>query len=149
MNKQQTLAKLDAAWAGLKDSYAGLSNAQMEQPDVIGDWSVKEILWHVTAWEGEALKYLPVIREGQRPPRYSTMYGGIDAFNARMAEQVRGLSLSQVMAQFDDTHDRLVAYLKDAPEELFAGETPFRRRLALDTWRHYPIHARSIREWRG
>jgi hypothetical protein len=38
--------------------------------------------------------------------------------------------------------------LQDAPEALFVTETPFRRRLRLDTYSHYPIHARAIREWR-
>jgi hypothetical protein len=35
------------------------------------------------------------------------------------------------------------------PEEQFARETRFRRRLRLDTYRHYLEHARAIREWRA
>jgi hypothetical protein len=34
------------------------------------------------------------------------------------------------------------------PEELFTRETRFRRRLRFDTYGHYPIHARAIRQWR-
>src|SRR5437016_14026931 len=52
----------------------------------MGDWSVKEILAHVTIWEEEALKYLPLIINGEKPPRYG-QYGGLDAFNAQMIEQ--------------------------------------------------------------
>jgi hypothetical protein len=36
----------------------------------MGEWSVKDILAHVTTWEEEALKYLPLILTGGRPPRY-------------------------------------------------------------------------------
>jgi hypothetical protein len=35
------------------------------------------------------------------------------------------------------------------PEEQFARETRFRRRLRLDTYRHNLEHARAIREWRA
>ncbi len=76
-------------------------------------------------------------------------YGGIDAFNALMTERRRGLSLAEVLRQHGDVHARLVDYVRGAPEELYTRETRFRRRLRLDTYGHYPIHARAIREWRG
>ena len=82
MNREQLLKKIDTPWAALRASYAGLSEAQLAQPGVTGDWSVIDILAHVSAWENEALTHLPHILEGKRPPKYSDLYGGIDAFNA-------------------------------------------------------------------
>jgi hypothetical protein len=148
MDKQQLLKQLDRAWAAIKESYAGLSDSQMTEPGVTDDWSVKDILAHVTTWEEEALKYLPLIIEGGRPPRYSVKYGGIDAFNAQMTEQKRSLSLSEVLRQLDETHRRLIDYVQNAPEAQFTRETRFRRRLRLDTYSHYPGHTQMIREWR-
>ena len=148
MKKQQLLNKLEQAWAAFKTSYTGLTDEQMEAPGVMGEWSVKDILAHVNSWEKEALKYLPLILQGSRPPRYADLYGGIDAFNAQMAAQARGSSLSEVLKELDDTHARLVDYVNNAPEELFTRETRFRRRLRLDTYGHYPVHAQAIREWR-
>ncbi len=148
MDKQQLLKQLDKAWAAIKESYAGLSDALMTEPGVTGDWSVKDILAHITTWEEEALKYLPLIIEGRRPPRYSVKYGGINAFNAQMTEQKRGLSLSDVLKQLDETHHRLIDYIHRAPEDQFTLETRFRRRLRQDTYSHYPKHARAIRQWR-
>jgi hypothetical protein len=148
MDKQQLLKKLDSAWIALKDSYTGLTDTQMDQPHVTGGWSVKDILGHVTAWEEEALKHLPHIREGKRPPKYSDLYGGIDAFNALKTEENRHRSLGEVLARFEDTHTHLVAYIEVAPDELIATETRFRRRIRLDTYSHYPIHTQAIREWR-
>jgi uncharacterized protein (TIGR03083 family) len=147
MNRLQLLKRLDTAWAALQEATTGLSEAQLTEPGVAGDWSVKDILAHVTTWEEEALKYLPLIIQGGRPPRYLT-YGGIDAFNARMTEQNRGLSLAAVLRQQEETHRRLIAYVQSVPEEQFTRETRFRRRLRLDTYSHYPLHARMIREWR-
>lgn len=147
MNRPQLLKKLDQAWAEVKESYAGLSDSQLAEPGVAGDWSVKDILAHVTTWEEEALKYLPLIIEGRRPPRYIT-YGGIDAFNAQTTEQKRSLSFSDILRQLDEVHGRLIGYVQSVPEEQFTQETRFRHRLRLDTYSHYPLHARMIREWR-
>jgi hypothetical protein len=148
MQKQQFLDRLEKQWAALKDSYAGLSEAQMQQEGVAGDWSIKDILAHVTTWEEESLAHLPTILAGKTPPRYSVTHGGIDAFNAKRTEEKRRLSLVQVLDQFDDVHSQLVEYIQGAPEELFTRETRFRRRLRLDTYSHYPAHAEAIRAWR-
>jgi hypothetical protein len=148
MDRKQILEKLDKAWKVFQESYAGLPESQFTAPGVAGDWSVKDTLAHVTTWEEEALKYLPLILEGGRPPQYSTRYGGIDAFNAQMTEQKRGLSLSEVLKQMGETHRQLIDYLQTVPEEQFAGETRFRRRLRLDTYSHYPEHTRMIWVWR-
>ncbi len=147
MNKQQLLKRLETAWTDLKESYTGLSDAQLLEHGVMGDWSVKDILAHVTIWEEEALKYLPLIINGEKPPRY-TRYGGIDAFNEQMIEQRRDLALSDVLRQLDETHRRLIDYLQSVPEEHFTRETRFRHRLRLDTYSHYPLHAKAIQEWR-
>src|SRR3989442_9265284 len=122
MKKHQVFQKLEQAWTALKESYAGLSEAQFAEPGVMGGWSIKDILAHVTTWEEEALKYLPLILEGGRPPRY-VKYGGIDAFNAAMTEQKRGLSVADVWRQLDATHRRLVDFVQTVPEAEFVRET--------------------------
>jgi DinB superfamily len=148
VDRPRLLRRLDAAWAAFRESYAGLSDSQLTEPGVTGDWSVKDILAHVTTWEGEALKYLPLIIAGGRPPRY-VKYGGIDAFNAKTTEAKRGLSLPDVLRQLDDTHHRLIDFLQRTPEAQFTRDTRFRRRLRLDTYSHYAEHAEGIRNWRA
>ena len=148
MDRQQLLQRLGKAWTELEESYAGLSASQMMQPGVTGKWSVRDILAHVTTWEQEALKHLPHIHKGNRPPRYSTAYGGIDAFNALMTEQKRRLALAEVLRELHEVHARLICYIHEIPEELLMRDTRFRRRLRLDTYSHYPKHTKAIREWR-
>jgi len=147
VDKHRLLGRLDKAWAALKESYAGLSSGRLTEPGVTGDWSVKDILAHVTTWEAEALRHLPLIITGGRPPRY-VKYGGIDAFNAKMTEEKRAYSLSEVLRQLEATHGHLIDFVGRTPEALFSRETRFRRRLRLDTYSHYPQHAEAIRKWR-
>jgi hypothetical protein len=148
MTTQQVLDRLDKAWRDFTASYAGLAEPLLLQPGVTGQWSVRDLIAHVTWWEEEALRHLPMVREGRRPPRYSVQYGGIDAFNALKTQERRALPLAEVLRRRDDVHARLVAYVRDAPAELYARETRFRRRLKLDTYGHYPLHAAAIRAWR-
>lgn len=149
MDRRQLQKRLDKAWQELREAYAGLPDPRMLEPGVTGAWSVRDILAHVTTWEEEALKCLPLILRGEKPPRYSVTHGGIKAFNAHMTEQKRALPLSEVLRQLEDTHGRLVDFIEGAPEDRMIRETPFRHRLRLDTYSHYPKHAAAIRKWRS
>lgn len=149
MKRHQLLERLDSAWADFENSYAGLTPAQLMIPRVTGEWSLRDIIAHVTWWEQEALKTLPVIRRGGRNARYSVTYGGIDAFNAMMTVQRSGLTLAEVLDDHDRVHAELIEYVTAAPEELYVRESRFRRRLRFDTYEHYPVHSRAIREWRA
>lgn len=148
MNREQLLKRIDNAWAAFTESYAGLTDEEMQKPGVEGDWSVRDLMTHVSIWEDEALKYLPLIAEGGRPPRYAEQ-GGINAFNARQVEARRELTLPEVHEQMAETHRCLLSYVQSVPEEQFATETRFRHRLRLDTYSHYSLHAKAIRRWRG
>jgi hypothetical protein len=143
VDRSQLLKRLDKAWN------ADLSGAEMVAPGVTGTWSIKDIIAHVTSWEEESLTHLPLILAGEKPPRYSVTYGGINAFNAQTMEQKRNLSLAEVLRQRDETHRRLLDFIQGVPEEHFIRETRFRRRLRLDTYGHYPKHAEAIWKWRA
>jgi hypothetical protein len=148
VNRRQLLDRLEKAWRAFTESYAGLTEAELLEPGVTKAWSVRDIIAHVTWWEEEALTHLPLVLRGATPPRYSVTYGGIDAFNALMTEKWRKLSAAEVLREHADVHHRLREYVKGVPDEMFARETRFRRRLRLDTYGHYPKHARAIRAWR-
>ena len=129
MDRRRLLQRLDAAWRAFTAS-------------------VRDILAHVSTWEEEVLTHLSLILEGGTPPRYSVTYGGIDAFNARMTQQKASLSLAAVRRQLDETHRRLIDFVQTAPEDPLSRESRFRRRLRLDAYGHYPLHAEAIRQWR-
>jgi hypothetical protein len=144
---RRLLERLDVAWTALSESYAGVSDSRLVEPGVVDGWSVKDIVAHVTAWEEEALEHLPLIIAGGTPPRYAAQ-GGIDAFNARATEDGRRLSLEAVLRRRDETHARLLDFIRRQPEGTFGTRTRARRRLRLDTYGHYPEHTEAIRAWR-
>ena len=145
---EKVLRRLESAWAAFQESYAGLPDVRLLEPGVMGDWSVKDIMAHVNTWEEEALEHLPLIARGGTPPRYATS-GGIDAFNARMSERKRDLPLSEVRRLLDESHRQLVELVRSASDDQLTGEGRFLRRLRLDTYGHYRLHAEAIRTWRA
>jgi CHAD domain-containing protein len=149
MNADQLLRRLDKAWIAFKDSYAGLSEPEVLEPGVTKTWSVRDIIAHVTTWEEEALKHLPAILEGRRPPRYSVMYGGIDAFNALTTAKKADLTLAEVYRQQEEVHRQVIDAIVWTPEAQLARDTRYRHRLRLDTYNHYPKHTEAIRQWRA
>ncbi|MDP3064652.1 MAG: DinB family protein [Chloroflexota bacterium] len=144
MDRTHLLQRIGERWQTFNDSFAGLPDAALQEPGVTGEWSVVDVVAHVTTWEEETLKALTLLMEGARPPQY----GGVDAFNARESARKRALSLAVVHRQAAETHQRLLAFVQAAPERHFATETTFRRRLRLDTYSHYPEHTRAILAWR-
>jgi hypothetical protein len=71
--RQRLLEQFETTWSAFQDSYAGLPEAALLEPGVTQAWSVRDIIAHVTTWEEEALKHLPDVLEGRKPPRYSVV----------------------------------------------------------------------------
>jgi DinB superfamily len=149
VNRDRVLRRIDEEWTAFTASYHGLDETALLTPGVTGTWSIRDLIAHVTWWEEEALTHVPQLLEGGRAPRYSVLYGGIDAFNALMTERKSRLSLAQVFEEQAQTHQRLIALVKRVPESALAGDSRVRRRLRLDTYGHYPKHADAIRRWRS
>lgn len=148
MKKELVLKRLEERWREFRESLEGLSEEELTRGSVVGEWAARDLMAHVTTWEEETLKLLPEILAGRRTPKYSTLYGGVDAFNAQSHERKPGLRLEEVRRQMEETHGRLVGYLESVAEEVFEGNERFVRRLRLDTYGHYREHAEHIREWR-
>ena len=114
--RQELLKRLDKAWSAFQGSYAGLSESELQEPGVTGAWSVRDIIAHVTTWEEEALRHLPHVLHGEKPPKYSVTHGGIAAFNAQATEQKKNLSIREVLKQQDNVHRRLIALIEERDE---------------------------------
>ena len=55
MTRDEILEALHASRAQVEAALTGLTDAQLIEPGALGEWSVKDILSHLTAWEAEAV----------------------------------------------------------------------------------------------
>lgn len=148
MKRDSLIGRLEGGWKGFQRTFEDLPDGVLLEPGVVEKWSIRDVLGHVTTWEEEALKALPTILQNKPLWRYSTTYGGIDAFNAMAQERKRNYSLEQVFQELADTHRRLLAFIEGVPDSAFATENRFLRRLRADTYSHYREHADHIQAWR-
>jgi hypothetical protein len=147
--RERLMATMMRNWEALLASFDGLTEDELVRSGVVEEWSVKDILAHITTWEEEALHHLPGVAEGRKPPTYASQYGGLNAFNALKFEENRRRSLDEVLTRLHETHARLLEYLNTVPDELLSSKERFRSRLKWDTYTHYAMHAKHIREWRS
>jgi len=148
MNKEKVLNRIEQEWKIFLESFKGLTDNIMMESGAVGYWSVRDVLAHITTWEEEALKFLPLILKGEPIPRY-TRYGGIDEFNAREQERKQHLSLKLVKRQLVATHKSLMSFLEECPDTAFTSKSRFLKRLRLDTVNHYREHVNQIARWRA
>jgi hypothetical protein len=147
--RDRLMTTMTRSWDALLASFEGLSEDELVRPGVVEQWSVKDILAHITTWEEEGLHHLPTVAAGKKPPTYASQYGSLDGFNALKFEQNSKRSLDEVTTRLDETHARLLAYLDTVPDELLHSKERFRNRLKWDTYSHYAMHAKHIQEWRS
>jgi hypothetical protein len=107
MKKERLLTKIRNNWMTFIESFADLTDDMLMESEAVGQWSVRDMLAHISTWEEEAIKAFILILDGKPVPLYR-QYGGIDAFNAREQERKRHLSLKQVKDELAVTHQRLI-----------------------------------------
>ena len=147
MKRDQLLRRIEHEWGSFLAAFEGLPDDMLLKPGTLGEWSIRDVIAHITTWEEEALKALPSVLAGKSTIRY-VRYGGIDAFNAMALENRRHMSLSEVREALIATHKSLIDFLSTVPESAYVTESRFRRKLRLDTYHHYREHAGQIEAWR-
>lgn len=160
MDQRELLAVVEDSWRQLDAALEGLDAVAMMEPGVVEQWSVKDLLGHVTTWEQVALRNVEQTRRGETPAGL----GGIDVddYNAAEAAARRDQSLEQVRQESTETRKRLraaIASIGDAEWDAVYGEGD--RAAPLGVWvgrslggpdgpgTHAAEHAAHIRAWRA
>jgi len=148
---ERWIKRVDFRWHAFVGAVYSCPTEGLAWPNAVGHWSVRDLLVHISSWEREFLKAMPLILSDQRLPRYSTTYGGIDAFNALEQELAKGLSQNEVLRELFETHERLLAAVRSIRSTLLLGQARRRerliRRLRQDTYGHYAEHTAQLGAW--
>jgi uncharacterized damage-inducible protein DinB len=117
ITRQQLLAALAEARHETEAAIAGLSAAQLQMPGAAGNWTVKDVLAHITAWEVEMHTALGKVRRGLKPGRVRWDKAAIALQNERWYAQYKDRPLERVLEDFNGVRrqtQRLVERLSDA-----------------------------------
>ena len=156
MNKDELLDALEDEREKLIEAIDDLSDEVMLEQGVIGEWSVKDILAHLNAWEAELIKLLWHVRQGQKPATAQMQEAEVDARNQVYFVQSRERPLELVLTDFEgirkQTIRRVEAFsnkeLTDPARYGWLKGRALWERITEDSYAHDAEHTADILAWR-
>ena len=154
MNKTEILAALKDERENFLQAIAGLPDDVLATEPVLGEWTIKDLLSHLTIWESELVTLLAFTRQGQRP-NIKSLTGSIDDLNAQWHAEYKNRPLDRALADFHGVRKQTTRQVESLTDKELAeskypwlkGE-PLWKWIAEDSFGHEAEHAAPIREWR-
>ncbi len=137
-------AKVDQNWRQLIHELGEFTEDELHIPNVIGIWSLRDLISHLETWDQIAIRTLHYAEQGEHRPWWIVehmSYSSIDEFNEADVEQNRHKSLAQLWTELHETHAALIERIETSPA--VTAEL-----LAVDTYDHYADHLNDIASWR-
>jgi hypothetical protein len=157
MNKIEIMKLIPSEREALEGVLVRLSEEQMSQPGVENNWSVKDILAHITDWEGRMVQWIEETLRGEAPqrPAPGMTWDDLDRLNEQTYLLNKDRDLRDVLADFHRSYERAYSVVEALPEEDLIDPQRFAWRkgdplwhmVAGNTWEHYQEHRESIEKW--
>ncbi len=156
MDKTELLEALEDSRQEMLEMLEDLADETLLQPGVNGAWAIKDILAHLTYWEGQIVTLLFQAQNGVTKP--TTAHFGaetVDAINQRWYESGKERALDMIWQDWvgvrKQTIRRLAGFqdqdLNDPQRFPWANGKPLYQWVLGDTIEHEEEHADQIREW--
>jgi len=136
--RAQLLDQEEQSWEGLCRLIDKVPD--WEQPGVLEDWSVKDLLAHIAAWHAKTTDRLEIFRATGALPEPPD----IDTFNAETFEETKDLSLHDVKVMSGASRHRLREELAALKEE-DVGE--FQGMIVGNAHGHYDEHIEQLERY--
>lgn len=157
MNKPDVLQQIENAHVEFERSLEGLGEEVLSRLPVIGEWTAKDIMAHVVAWEAEAVTAIAQLPTGARPRYAGLAENALDRLNAKWHAENRDRPLDRVRADFEGVHKQMLRRAQAlSDKDLFTpGQFKWRSGGTLAEWilgdgcEHIREHAKQILEWRA
>ena len=152
--KSELLTEFDQEWAYIERICAGLSETEMVTPGMKGEWSVKDILCHLSSWEKHLLDRLGKAMTGQ-PPLYpaQTRRDDVHRFNAEGYADNKDRPLTSVVIEFRSLYRGVMTVLEalsvDALTQPYSYDFPddaltLLQLIRANTYEHYREHCIAV-----
>lgn len=111
----------------LEKNLSLLSDEDMLEPNVIGKWSVKDIMAHLFDWEQRFLGWYNAGLRGEVPetPAPGLKWSELRILNQQVFERHRAKELQDVKSEFQSSYDTVLKTIKSIPEEDMLGQGRF------------------------
>jgi len=122
-SKAELLEKAREGYEALQVEISKLAPATMVEPGTVGEWSVKDVLAHLLAWQQMAVGWYRAGKRGETPVTPSEKYNWqqIPALNQEIYETYRDHPLDAVCQTLDASHHETLALIETMTnDELFS-----------------------------
>jgi hypothetical protein len=120
---------LERTRAALLDTLAGLDEAALDRKGVVGEWSIKNALAHIAAWEAWVVQALPTrLTTGKTPEDFLARIQDEDRFNAEEVAEREELTPSEQLIELERTRQALLDELHGLDAAVWERRAPW------DTW---------------
>ena len=110
----------------LLDALKSVPDALLDQKGVVGEWSIKNVLAHLTSWESIVTHFLPErLARGIRPEILSVIAADEDAWNAQQVASRERLTPKEQLDEFEQTRQALFQVLSQVGEEALNRQHPW------------------------
>ena len=156
MNKKEILDRLESEREHFLDALEGLSEDDLERSGVVGTWSIKDVLIHISRWEAELVKLLWQARQGQKPTSMHFTQAEVDETNLGWFKESQFRPLRSVLDDFHAVRNQTIlrveafseAELRDPDRYKWAKKRPLAEWIASDSFEHEAEHREQILAWR-
>lgn len=146
MKKSEIEERVRASHTKLTEALDGLSEEEATRAGLNPQWSIKDALSHIAAWEIEGARIVRGIQDGTwKPERMNQQL--IDDFNARAVEDRKARSFKEVREEFDRAHTEIQQLIASLPDEI-DEKSPTYKYIEGVTFRHHAHHAEQIAKYR-
>jgi hypothetical protein len=152
LTKHELLDQIRAEHGHLEETLADLTHAQMQLPGVDGDWSVKDALAHISAWERCMIRWVGSLLRNEEPA--IPLPWDVDRMNAETYTLVKDKPLAEVLEEFRQSYRDSLAFTESRSEEqlqtVHADTWPMGllwTGIAANTNWHYKEHHTDIQKW--
>ena len=117
--KPQIISESEKEHENLEQFLAALPPAQMTQPGVLGEWSVKDVLAHLYEWEQMVLGWLEAGRSGEHPhvPAEGYKWSQLPALNEKIRENYCQIPLDEMLKLFRGSYQQIMHTITSLSEE--------------------------------
>jgi len=156
MNKAEALQELTEGHKVFLETLAGLSDEDMLKGGVTAEWSIKDILFHLTMWEAELVKLLWQASQNQVPTTVHFSEDSDDEINRGWTNLGQDRPLDQVCQDFEAVRKQTIRRVEalslgdfDDPKRFpWLKNQPLSTWIAASSYQHEAEHADQIRLWR-
>ncbi len=127
-SKSDLLQQAESNFQALLDQTNELTDDQLCAPGIVGEWSIKDVLAHLTAWHRMCLGWYRAGLSGEVPKTPSEKYTWKQTpeLNNDIWLEHRNDSLSDVRAALAASHAEIIRTIESISDEDLFGSRPFK-----------------------